>query len=129
MSDRVVDASVFAAAFFAEARAAEAHDLLKGFELHGPELLPYEMARVAAAKTRSDPALSGALAIALETALAARVNLVSVPGRQLLALALATGLSVYDASYLWIARELGCELATFDRQLARAAERESLLAR
>ncbi|MHB8382085.1 MAG: hypothetical protein ACYDC3_07065 [Candidatus Binataceae bacterium] len=30
MSDRVVDASVFAAAFFAKAHAAEARDLLKG---------------------------------------------------------------------------------------------------
>jgi len=129
MRDRVVDASVFAAAFFAEPRARDARDLLEGFELHGPELFPYEMASVAAAKIGTSPTLSRTIGIALETALAARIELVPVPARDLLAIALATGLSVYDASYLWLARRLGCALATFGRRLARVAERESLLAR
>ncbi len=38
-----------------------------------------------------------------------------------LELAAATGLTAYDASYLWLARQLGAELVTLDRQLARAA--------
>ena len=36
------------------------------------------------------------------------------------ALALATGLTAYDASYLWLTRKLGAELVTLDQQLARA---------
>ena len=34
-------------------------------------------------------------------------------------LALATGLTAYDASYLWLSSHLGAELVTLDRQLAR----------
>ncbi len=36
-------------------------------------------------------------------------------------LATETGLTAYDASYLWLARQLGAELVTLDQQLARAA--------
>ena len=43
------------------------------------------------------------------------------PSADLLSLALETGLTAYDASYLWVAKSLGCELLTFDEQLARAA--------
>jgi predicted nucleic acid-binding protein len=32
-----------------------------------------------------------------------------------------TGLTTDDASYLWVARELGAELVTWDRALAAAA--------
>jgi predicted nucleic acid-binding protein len=32
-----------------------------------------------------------------------------------------TGLTAYDASYLWLARRLNAELVTLDRQLERAA--------
>ncbi len=36
-------------------------------------------------------------------------------------LALDTGLSGYDASYLWLARDLDVPLLTFDRRLTEAA--------
>jgi len=36
-------------------------------------------------------------------------------------LALETGLTVYDASYLWLARRLGAELVTLDKALDAAA--------
>jgi len=36
-------------------------------------------------------------------------------------LAARTGLTAYDASYLWLARQLGADLVTLDRQLERAA--------
>jgi predicted nucleic acid-binding protein len=38
-----------------------------------------------------------------------------------LTLALNTGLIVYDASYLWLARRLGAELVTLDKALGRVA--------
>lgn len=37
-----------------------------------------------------------------------------------LALALETGLTAYDAAYLWLARESGAELVTLDAQLEKA---------
>lgn len=37
-------------------------------------------------------------------------------------LARRTGLSAYDASYLWLARHLGAELVTLDAKLANAAK-------
>ena len=38
-----------------------------------------------------------------------------------LEVAAATDLTAYDAGYLWLARQLGAELVTLDRQLAEAA--------
>lgn len=49
-----------------------------------------------------------------------RVETVTVDYYGVLALAEATGLTAYDASYLWIARGLGAELVTLDRKLAAA---------
>ena len=37
-------------------------------------------------------------------------------------LGLATGLTAYDASYLWLAKELGAELVTLDKALRKAAD-------
>ena len=34
-----------------------------------------------------------------------------------------TGLTTYDASYLWLANDLGIELVTLDRRLATAVEK------
>jgi predicted nucleic acid-binding protein len=49
------------------------------------------------------------------------------PGvRMALALAERHGLSVYDATYLWLAIDIDGELATFDRALARAALAEGV---
>ena len=38
----------------------------------------------------------------------------------------AIGLSVYDATYLWLAIDIDGELATYDADLARAAEAEGV---
>ena len=42
---------------------------------------------------------------------------------QVLALSVATGLTTYDASCLWVSKSLALRLVTLDRELARAAER------
>ena len=36
-------------------------------------------------------------------------------------LALETGLTAYDASYLWLARQFGADLVTLDKALDKAA--------
>jgi predicted nucleic acid-binding protein len=47
-----------------------------------------------------------------------KVNTVAVDHAAVPDLAEATGLTAYDASYLWLARELKAELVTLDRKLA-----------
>jgi len=121
MLDKVVDASVLIAFAFGEPRAAEARELMAGVALHAPNLLPYELCSAALHKTRMHPQRALAIAGDLNVALAIDVALEAVSSSALLPLALETGLTVYDASYLWIAKTLGCELVTFDQRLARAA--------
>jgi predicted nucleic acid-binding protein len=60
---------------------------------------------------------------ALDAALHLRVTRKPVATGAAFRLARATGLTAYDASYLWIAAAYDAELVTLDRKLARAAER------
>ena len=48
------------------------------------------------------------------------VGLVEVDHGEALALAERTGLTAYNASYLWLARRMTSELVTLDRQLEAA---------
>jgi predicted nucleic acid-binding protein len=50
------------------------------------------------------------------------IKLHAVKPQEVLALAIRYQLSAYDASYLWLAAELKCPLATFDEKLATAAQ-------
>jgi predicted nucleic acid-binding protein len=52
-----------------------------------------------------------------------RLETLDVDHKAVVDLALQTGLTTYDASYLWLAKDLGVVLVTLDRQLAAAAER------
>ena len=121
MPAKVVDASVLAAIAFAEPRADEAAMLLAGNFLFAPELLPFELCSVAWKKTRRYPEQRSMFEKALDLALRINVTLVPVPIDELLALALATSLAVYDAAYLYVAKRLRCPLVTFDAGLARQA--------
>ena len=49
------------------------------------------------------------------------IHLVGVDNEGVLSLAEASGLTSYDASYLWLSRRLGGELVTLDHTLERAA--------
>ncbi len=117
----VVDASVFAALTFGETRSEEAADLLEDTALIAPGLVRYEMTNVACAKIRSDPGVAGSVTLALVRWLHLPVRLVTPDLGEVLAIALAEGLSAYDAAYLQVARKLGAPLLTFDERLANAA--------
>jgi len=49
------------------------------------------------------------------------IRLIEVNGLEVVDLALETGLTVYNASYLYLSQNLGMELITFDRRLREAA--------
>ncbi len=121
MPARVVDASVVAAWCYDEPRSQEAAALIERSDLYAPSLLAYELASIARRKATVYPQKLGALTEALQTALALPIRWVEVDHAAVLRLALDADLTVYDASYLYLARLLGASLATFDQRLARAA--------
>ena len=49
------------------------------------------------------------------------ITRVAVPGLEVLVLAAETGLTAYDAAYLWLARARDAELVTLDKKLGRLA--------
>jgi predicted nucleic acid-binding protein len=117
MPAKVVDTSVMAAVIFGEPEAATAALLLNDADVVAPRLLAFELTSIARTKTRRAPELRDSIARALEDGLTVDYRWVEVDHLDVLRLALETGLSTYDATYLHIARSQGLELITFDRRL------------
>ena len=124
MPVRVVDASVIAAWCFREPRAADALQLIQGFELHAPLLLAYELTSIARRKAITYPETVADICEALQIALNSPIHWSIVDHVAVLNVALDTKLTTYDASYLLLARTLGVPLITFDRQLEKAVQIE-----
>jgi len=120
----VVDTSVLATITFDESSADEWSTRLDGATLYAPTLLQYEMANVARKKCRLHPEQTREILTALELALNPRRGLIWMDPNptDLVVLSNATGLSPYDASYMWLAGFLGADLVTRDRALAEAVD-------
>jgi len=118
----VVDASAFAAFIFQEPEGKAIATRLNGASLFAPTLLTFELASVARKKMRAQPALASRLLMALATALEERWGIVwcDVDPTELVLVANASGLTTYDAAYLWLAGSLGADLVTLDARLATA---------
>jgi predicted nucleic acid-binding protein len=121
----VVDASAIAAVLFGEESAAEVVAPLEGKVLFAPTLLRYEIASVGLKKRLERPDLDALLAKALSLFLSLDIREVQVPPTGLPGLATQTGLSTYDAAYLWLARTLSSDLVSLDTRLSAAAEASS----
>ena len=121
MAIKVVDASALAALLFGEPKAEDVAGRLDSARLVAPVLLGFELANVCLIKSRRHPEQQAALMEAFRLRGRLGVEQVAVDHDGAVQLAVATGLTAYDASYLWLSRELGAELVTLDRQLAQAA--------
>jgi predicted nucleic acid-binding protein len=117
---RVVDASVLASLLFGEPRAPEAAGLLDGCRLVAPALIRYEIANVCLKKIADRPRRRKALLEALGLLDEIGLHEVGVPAIDVVELARAKRITVYDAAYLWVARTLGAPLVTFDEKLKAA---------
>ena len=121
MPVRVVDASALAALLLEEpAREAVVREL-EGYDLVAPDLLPYELANAAWKAAQRAPELGDALAEGLATLLEAPILYVSVPAHGAYRLARQATTTVYDAAYLWLARDLNVGLVTLDGRMAALA--------
>ena len=120
MAVKVVDASALAALLFSEPEADKIAAQLDGAQLAAPALLGFELANVCLIKSRRHPEQREALTSAFRLRDRLQVSNATVDHDGVLELAITTGLTAYDASYLWLARQLGAELVTLDKQLANA---------
>lgn len=124
MAALVADASVLAAIVFGEPLAGHASALLRDAELYEPSLLPYELASIARTKILRYPDQRDLLLRALKVGLSIDMHVIEVDQEAVIRLALATGLTTYDATYLYLARSLNVPVVTFDHQLQAASQQQ-----
>lgn len=119
----VADASALVALAFREPGFESVAARLEGATVCAPDLLRFELANVAVTKARKTPARAGQIFAALDMALDARVGIQwhAVNVADVAVLAHLTGLTAYDASYLWLAGWLEADLVTLDKRLIAAA--------
>lgn len=116
----VVDASALAALLLGEPEAVQVAQRLLSARLVAPALLQFELANICLTKLRRHPQQRDAILAGYALRERMAIETVAVDQHEVLATAEATGLTAYDASYLWLARRLGAGLVTLDRQLAAA---------
>ena len=122
MRTLVVDASALGALVFGEPQAEEMSRVLTDATLVAPALLWFEMAAIAIKKIRTHKQLTAQIQTALNLALQLPIIVRDVDYGETVNLALASDLTTYDASYLWLAGHLDAELVTLDAKLRKAAE-------
>ena len=120
----VADASALAALIFAEDSAAQISDQLHGAAVFAPTLLRYELQSVARKKCLKYPDRTQETLDALARAVDARAGItwMDPDSVDVVLIAKATGLSTYDASYLWLAGYLEADLVTRDGALSAALD-------
>jgi predicted nucleic acid-binding protein len=120
----VVDASALAALTFREPNTRNLAAEINNTTIHAPWLLKFELANVAMDKARQQPDATPEIFAALSLALDGSSDIVwhDVQATDVALMAHATGLSAYDASYLWLAGTLDADLVTLDKKLAAAME-------
>ena len=120
MDAAVVDASALGAILFNEPEGPAQAQRLGGAALIAPGLLLYEIANVCVTKVRRHPRLRDGLLAAFALVERFDIEFVDVDHREVVALADRSGLTAYDASYLWLARRLNAALVTLDAESAAA---------
>lgn len=120
MNRVVVDASALGAVVFNEPHADVVRRRLAAATVFAPTLLKFELANIAWKKAARQPADAAKIVRSLALAVEPRWNIVwqDVEAADVVLLARASGLTAYDASYLWLAGSLGADLITLDRRLA-----------
>lgn len=123
MDVKVVDASALAAILFQEPEQEAIARRLEGGRLTAPLLLDYEIANVCVKKLRLHPEVRASIFESFLLRGGLTIESAEVDYAGAVVLAEQTGLSGYDASYLWLAQRTGAEFVTPDRRRSRVAAR------
>ena len=126
MSVLVVDASALGALVFGEPGAEEIAEVLSHGPMVAPALLWFELTSVCLRKVSIYPAQKEQILIAFLSARKLAIEIGDVDHLEVIELARKTGLTSYDASYLWLALHLKGELITLDKKLLKAASKQRL---
>ncbi len=108
---------------FGEPAAESIAAQLQNARLIAPALIEFELANVCLFKIRCEKSRRDELLNGFALRGTVSIEHEDVDPAEILALADATGLTAYDASYLWLARKHGAGLVTLDKQLAAAFTR------
>ena len=122
MTDKVVDASAIVALLFNELTSDEILNRVRHATLRAPNLIGFEVANACLKKIQAAPGERETLLDAFSLFDALSISLETVDLKAAVVLAEQTKLTLYDGSYLWLARALDAELVTLDDKLARAHE-------
>ena len=113
----VVDASALGAVIFGEPEGQKMARRMSGARIIAPALLWFELANICVKKAQAHPAIREKILEAFDMAGKLPVEVVALDHKEAVALAMETGLTAYDGSYLWLARATGAPLLTLDRML------------
>lgn len=119
MAVKVIDTSALAAVVFAEPDGQRVADQLEDHDLIAPHLLPFELANVCLTKIRKHPEKRELLLAGYEMVSRLPLTFMAVNMTEVVTLAEAKKLTAYDASFLWLTQQLGAELVTLDKTLAK----------
>jgi predicted nucleic acid-binding protein len=118
----VVDASAIGALLFGEADGAWVHHMTSGLTFIVPAMFHFELGNICWTKMRRHPGESTALLDAwLAWNAQPPVVVMAIDLAATMQLARDTGLTFYDASYLWLARDHAADVISLDAKLVRAA--------
>ena len=123
MRVRVVDASALGALVFGEPKAEEIARMLADAPMAAPALLWFELASICLKKIKAHPTQTERIFEAFRLASHLPIEIVGVDHSAVVELAKETGLTTYDASYLWLVLHLQGDLVTLDRKMRKAAAR------
>jgi predicted nucleic acid-binding protein len=121
MSVLVVDASALGALVFGEPKAEEIAEVLSHGPIMAPALLWFELTSICLRKISIYPKQKEQILTAFLSSRKLAIEVVEVDHFKVIELARETGLTSYDASYLWLALHLKGKLITLDKKLLKVA--------
>jgi predicted nucleic acid-binding protein len=117
---KVVDASALIAVIFSEPGAEMAAEHMHNAALIAPPLIHFEFTNICLVKFRRNLVARDRIPDAFALFAQFQIEFVQPEMSQVFELADVTGLSAYDASYLWLAKTRNAGLVTLDKRLAAA---------
>jgi len=123
MSVRVVDASALGALVFGEPKADKILKTLSDEPMAAPAIIWFELASICLKKMKAHPSQKILILEAFDLARRLNIEMIEVDHLAVIELAEETGLTTYDASYIWLALEVKGELITLDAKMNRAIEK------